>query len=265
MMTLLSTYYVSHGYQRFSLLGKKPYQPVLKEINIHLYPNESAALLGNSGCGKSTLARMLCGLEIPKEGEIIFEGRTTKQMNRTQRQAMHRDIQMVLQDSVSAVNPRKTVASIIQEPLKYLTSMSKSERMDRTIQLLNQVGLPDSMLNKRPPQISGGQLQRVCIARALASKPKLIILDEALSNLDLVLQIKMVDMLKEIQHQTGIAWLLITHDIRLAKQFCQRILVMNNGSIVEEADMKADLCFLHPAAQELEDAILPPLPAILTE
>lgn len=262
-MILLSAKNISHGYRRFSLLGRQPYRPVLADITMDIHAGESVALLGRSGCGKSTLVRMLSGLEIPHSGNVLFNGRTTRQMNLAEMNDMHRHIQMVFQDSISAVDPRNSIAEIITEPMRYLTSMSKSEQTTRVNELLNCVGLCEKDAQKRPTQMSGGQLQRVCIARALASRPKLVILDEALSNQDLVLQIKMMEMLKAIQQQTGTAWLLVTHDLRIAKQFCQRVLVMDEGQIVEKCNISDQMQFQHPASLQLQHAILPALPAAL--
>lgn len=139
---------------------------------------------------------------------------------------------MVFQDSISAVNPRKTVREILREPMRHLLSLKKPNNW-RAPAVLKAVDLDDSVLDKRPPQLSGGQLQRVCTARALAVEPKLLILDEAVSNLDLVLQAGVIRLLKKLQQQFGTACLFITHDLRTVERFCQRVMVMDNGQIVE--------------------------------
>ncbi|WP_068713436.1 nickel import ATP-binding protein NikE [Vibrio tritonius] len=264
-MILLTTYHLSHGYKRFSLFHRQTYREVLKDITLNIHSGESVALIGQSGCGKSTFAKTLCGLEIPTVGEVVFRGRTTKQMNQRQRQEMRRHIQMVFQDSVSAVNPRKTIRDIISEPLRHLADMNKEQQDARISELLLSLDLKPSDMNKRPSQMSGGQLQRVCIARALALQPELVILDEALSNLDLVLQIQLIELLKKIQQKTGTAWLLVTHDLRIAQRFCERILVMDNGEIVEECKPGTTTVFEHPASIRLKEAILPPLPTMVTQ
>ncbi|MDW6004849.1 nickel import ATP-binding protein NikE [Vibrio mangrovi] len=258
---LLSAHNISHGYHRFSLLGRTSHRDVLHDIHLDIGTGESVALLGQSGCGKSTLVRLLSGLEQPQSGVVTFQGVSTRKMHKHQQNQMRRHIQMVFQDSVSAVDPRQTVEQIISEPLRYLTNQSVAEQRQRVITLLNQVGLNEADRHKRPPQMSGGQLQRVCIARALAPEPQLVILDEALSNLDLVLQIQMMDMLQQIQQQSGISWLLVTHDLRVAKRFCQRVVVMDKGHIVESCAISKQMQFRHAAAIELQNAILPALPA----
>lgn len=259
-MNLLTASAVSHAYSRHSLFRKQTQHPVLNAIDLSIKVGESVALVGRSGCGKSTLARMLYGLEMPQQGHVLFQNCSTKQMDREQQREMNRQIQMVFQDSLSAVDPRKNVEAIISEPLRYLTDLNKEQQSERIIELLNRVELGEKYRFKKPSQISGGQLQRVCIARALAVHPKLVILDEALSSLDLLLQIQMLAMLKKIQGQTQTAWLLVTHDLRLAKQFCQRMLVMDDGAIVETCRINESPTFTHPATMQLQDAILSPLP-----
>ncbi|MEI8633689.1 ATP-binding cassette domain-containing protein [Vibrio sp. PP-XX7] len=218
------------------------------------------ALVGSSGSGKSTLARLLCGLERPSQGQVLYKGQDIAQFNKVQQRAFYQDVQMVFQDSLSAVDPNFTIAEIIQEPLNYLTSMNEPAKSQQVIALLEQVGLTPSDRQKKPHQMSGGQLQRVCLARALAPNPSLIILDESLSGLDRLLQSRMLKHLTQIQAQTGVAYLFITHDLRLINQFCQHVAVMHQGKIVEQQVVSNSLQFTHPAAKALQDAILPPFP-----
>lgn len=232
-MTLLNVCGLSHHYAHGGFSGKHQHQAVLNNVSLTLKSGETVALLGRSGCGKSTLARLLVGLESPSQGNISWRGEPLAKLNRAQRKAFRRDIQMVFQDSISAVNPRKTVREILREPMRHLLSLKKSEQLARASEMLKAVDLDDSVLDKRPPQLSGGQLQRVCLARALAVEPKLLILDEAVSNLDLVLQAGVIRLLKKLQQQFGTACLFITHDLRLVERFCQRVMVMDNGQIVE--------------------------------
>lgn len=259
-MTLLTVSALSHHYHHAGFRGKHAHQAVLEGISFSLNEGETVALLGRSGCGKSTLARLLVGLESPVEGHICWRGTPLGELNKVRKKAFHRDIQMVFQDAVSAVNPRKTVCEILREPMRHLLTLSKAEQMARARHTLNAVDLDDSILDKRPFQLSGGQLQRVCLARALTVEPKLLILDEAVSNLDLVRQAGVIRLLKNIQRQFGTACLFITHDLRLVTRFCHRVMVMDKGRIVETQTIGDTLTFSSQAGRVLQSAVLPAFP-----
>lgn len=251
-MTLLSVSALSHQYTRSEW--------ILNDVTLSLKTGETVALLGRSGCGKSTLARMLVGLESPVQGEVFWRDEALSGLNRARQKAFRREIQMVFQDAISAVNPRKTVSEILREPMRHLLSLSKAEQITRSRDLLRAVELDDALLTRRPSQLSGGQLQRVCLARALAVEPKLLILDEAVSNLDLVLQANVIRLLKKLQQQFGTACLFITHDLRLVERFCDRVMVMEAGQIVEAQPVGEALTFFSDAGRELQHAVLPPFP-----
>ena len=250
-MTLLSVSAITHQYTDST---------VLKEVSLALKSGETVALLGRSGCGKSTLARLLVGLESPTQGSVCWRGEPLSGLNRAKQKAFRRDIQMVFQDAISAANPRKTVREMLREPMRHLLSLTKSEQLARASAMLKAVDLDDSVLDKRPPQLSGGQLQRVCLARALTVEPKLLILDEAVSNLDLVLQAGVIGLLKKLQRQFGTACLFITHDLRLVERFCQRVMVMDEGQIVETQVVGDKLTFSSHAGRVLQNAVLPAFP-----
>ncbi|EMN8584371.1 TPA: nickel import ATP-binding protein NikE [Klebsiella aerogenes] len=254
-MNLLSVNAVSHDYPHHG--------PVLRDIQFDIAPGETVALLGRSGCGKSTLARMLVGLETPRYGDVAWRGASLTSLKGEATGAFRRDIQLVFQDAISAVNPRKTVREIISEPLRHLFSLSREERTQRVEEMLLAVDLAPALLNKRPAQLSGGQLQRVCLARALVVRPQLLILDEAVSNLDLMLQAEIIALLKRLQAQFATACLFITHDLRLVERFCQRVLVMDSGRIVETAAVSLPLRLTSAAGQALQRAVLPPFPRTL--
>ncbi|WP_230354188.1 nickel import ATP-binding protein NikE [Lelliottia sp. WAP21] len=251
-MTFLTAAHISHQYH--------PSQRVLNDVSLNLATGETVALLGRSGCGKSTLARLLIGLESPTQGLIRWQGEPLSALDRAQQKAFRREIQMVFQDSVSAVNPRKTVGEILREPMRHLLSLSRSEQRARAIAMLEAVELDEALLEKRPSQLSGGQLQRVCLARALVVGPKLLILDEAVSNLDRVLQTGVIQLLKKIQQQSDTACLFITHDLRLVERFCHRVVVMDEGTIVETQPVCEKLAFTSAAGRALQRAVLPALP-----
>lgn len=259
-MTLLTVTGLSHQYPHANLSGKHQHQAILQDISLTLNGGETVALLGRSGCGKSTLARLLVGLEAPTQGSVSWRGESISRLNRAGRKAFRRDIQMVFQDSISAVNPRKTVREILREPMRHLLSLSKTEQLARASEMLRAVDLDDSVLDKRPPQLSGGQLQRVCLARALSVEPQLLILDEAVSNLDLVLQAGVIRLLKKLQQQFGTACLFITHDLRLVERFCHRVMVMEEGRIVETQSVGERLTFSSDAGRVLQGAVLPAFP-----
>ena len=250
-MTLLSVSAITHQYTDST---------VLKEVSLALKSGETVALLGRSGCGKSTLARLLVGLESPTQGSVCWRGEPLSRLNHAKQKAFRRDIQMVFQDAISAVNPRKTVREILREPMRHLLSLTKAEQLARASEMLRAVDLDDSVLNKRPPQLSGGQLQRICLARALTVEPKLLILDEAVSNLDLVIQASVIRLLKKLQQQFGTACLFITHDLRLVERFCQRVMVMDEGKIVEIQTVGEALTFSSDAGRVLQNAVLPAFP-----
>ena len=192
-MSLLQIKHVSHRYGNQRFLSRQPEQTVLQDVSLTLEAGTCLGLLGRSGAGKSTLGRILLGLERPKEGQVLFEGQDIYQ-NLSSRQ----DIQVVFQDSFAAVNPKLTAGQIIAEPLTNFLRLTPDALEQRLITLLEQVGLTEADLTKYPHQFSGGQLQRICIARAIATNPKLIILDEAVSSLDMVNKAMILDLLREL-------------------------------------------------------------------
>ncbi|SHO56264.1 nickel import ATP-binding protein NikE [Vibrio quintilis] len=257
---LIEACHLHHTYQRQPLFQRTITRHVLNDINLQIRPGETLALVGGSGSGKSTLARLLCGLEQPSQGKVLYQQQDIAHFTPADKKAFQRDVQMVFQDSFGAADPYFTIAEIIQEPLNYLTSMDEQEKKRRIRELLKLVGLSPADEIKKPHQMSGGQLQRVCLARALAPSPSLIILDESLSGLDRLLQSQLLKYLQQIQQQTGVAYLFITHDLRLVHLFCQHVAVMHQGKIVEQQEVSGRLKFHHPAAKALQDAILPPFP-----
>ncbi|AOV96781.1 nickel import ATP-binding protein NikE [Edwardsiella hoshinae] len=257
-MNLLSTQTLSHHYRR-AALGRQA-QPVLQSISLQLHSGESVALLGRSGCGKSTLARLLVGLEQPTHGVVCWHDTPLQRLDRRAQKAFRRDIQLVFQDAIGALDPRQTVRAILREPMRHLLSLSPAEQRVRAGEMLRAVELDPGVLDQRPPQLSGGQLQRICLARALVVNPKLLILDEAVSSLDLVLQAEIIALLKRLQQQRGTAYLFITHDLRLVERFCQRVLVMDQGRIVETQTVAERLTLTSAAGRALQQAVLPAFP-----
>src|SRR5690625_57560 len=238
---------------------------VINDVSLSIYSGETVALLGRSGCGKSTLARLLVGLEKPVSGQVWFKDKNLQNLNRRARRQLYRTIQMVFQDPVSAVNPRLKIGEIIAEPLKGLTNSPSQQLKQRVLELLKSVQLDESVYSKYPEQVSGGQLQRVCIARALGPRPELIILDESVPSLDLHLQTQMLDLFNKLQQEQGIAYLFVTHDLRLVERFCDRVLVMENGKIVEQTAVQKPLVLSSTEGQALANAVLAPFPENLKQ
>lgn len=260
MTRLLAADAVGKSYGAAGLIGRTPVKRVLDGVSLAVAEGETVALLGGSGSGKSTLARLMLGLERPDRGAVRFRGRPLDGLDAAGRLDFRRSVQAVFQDPLGAVNPRHTVGRIVAEPLRHLTDLSASERTERVAELLRMVGLTCDDAGKRPGQMSGGQVQRVCIARALAPEPRLIVLDEAVSNLDLVLQIQTLDLLAALRDRLGTAFLFITHDLRLVRRFCTRVVVLHDGVLVEERPVDDRLTFAHPEACRMHDAMLPARP-----
>lgn len=260
-MILISATNLGKVYQNHSLVGASQAKMVLKDVSLSIEEGETVALLGRSGCGKSTLARLLVGLERPTSGEVRFRGKPLSTLDRNDMKAFRRNVQLVFQDSPSAVDARFTIRAIIAEPLRHLTDLDETARQRRVDELLEMVELPPDIVDRLPSQVSGGQLQRVCIARALAVDPKLIVLDEAVSNLDVHLQASALALLARLQRESGVAYLFVTHDLRLVRKFATRCLVMDEGRIVDELESADEDGMQHDASKLLCEAVLPPLPS----
>lgn len=195
----------------------------------------SLAIVGESGSGKTTTARMLVGLETPTSGDIIVDGQVTqsKSASTRVRRAKARKIQMVFQDPYGSLDPRQTVRSCLDEVLRVHYELSADERFERVRELADLVGLDDRMVCAFPSALSGGQRQRVAIARALAAEPEVLILDEAVAALDVSIQAQVLNLLSDIRERTGISYILITHDLAVARQITDDAVVMHRGAIVE--------------------------------
>lgn len=254
---------ISHQYvNRSHWLRRTPPTPVLNNISFTLEKGCCLGLLGMSGAGKSTLGNIILGLEKPTQGQILFEGQDLYRVNATTRHRIRRDLQVVFQDCYSAVNPLMTAAQIIGEPLDNYEKLTSVQHKQRVTQLLEQVGLHAEDGNKRPHQFSGGQLQRINIARAIALNPKLIVLDESVSSLDMVNQMQILSLLAELKKTHQLSYLFVTHDIRAAMTICDRVMVIDQGELVYQDGMHQSMMQSnHPAVQKLIAAILPEHPS----
>lgn len=202
-------------------------------INLYVNEGETLGIVGESGSGKSTLARILTRLEEPTEGKIIFCGRDITHLTGEELRQHRREVQMVFQDPSTALDPKWHVQDIICEPLLNFGLIKRSEVPAKARELLRMVELPEDFAERRPHNMSGGQRQRVAIARALTLNPKLIILDESTSALDVSVQARIIALLDKLRRERNIAYFFICHDLLLADQFCDRILVMKKGREVE--------------------------------
>jgi peptide/nickel transport system ATP-binding protein len=225
-------------------------------VSLAIAPGASLGLVGESGSGKTTLGRMLAALDSPSAGEVRFQGTPLAGLGKAEWRNFRRQVQYVFQDPVSALNPRKTVRVILASALAGVAYVAPMERAQRINELLNTVGLGDNLLNRYPHELSGGQAQRVVIARALAMQPALLILDEPVSALDVSVQAQLLQLLHELRATFNLAYLFISHDLAVVEQLCEYVLVMHNGQVVEQG--KREQLFetpCHPYTQALLAAV----------
>ena len=202
----------------------------LKNINIRLKKGECIGIVGESGCGKSTLARIIVGIERKSSGKIIFDNKEIEGISKT------KDIQMIFQNPLSSFNPRMKIVDYMWEPLRNYFKLSKKDSIPFIKKSLIDVGLDENALEKYPHEFSGGQLQRITIARAIIIKPKLIVCDEITSALDVSVQKQILELLKKLQKDLDLSYLFIGHDLAVVQDISQKIVVMYMGEIVEELD-----------------------------
>lgn len=209
-----------------------PFQ-ALKGVGVDVGRGETLGLVGESGSGKTTLGRAVLGLAPVTKGRILFEGQEIGRSSRKERRALSRDIQVVFQDPYTSLNPAMEIGDILAEPLTVQGQRPAAARA-RVNELLDQVGLPADAIHRLPREFSGGQRQRIAIARALALSPKLIVCDEPVSALDLSTQARVLDLFLQIQQDTGVAYLFISHDLDVVRHISHRVAVMYHGQIVEQ-------------------------------
>ena len=206
----------------------------VEKVNFDIYPGETLALVGESGSGKSTIGRTIQQLQAATSGEISFEGNPFYNMTKAEQQKLRQEIQYIFQDPLASLDPRKTIGFSIAEPIKTHNLIQGEANIQKRVhELLERVGLPAEHAKRYPHEFSGGQRQRICIARALASNPKLIIADEALSALDVSIQAQIINLFMELQEEHGIAYLFISHDMAVVEKMSHRVAVLYLGQIAE--------------------------------
>nr|WP_314260957.1 ATP-binding cassette domain-containing protein [uncultured Devosia sp.] len=213
--------------------GKKVLKAV-KEVSFDLHQGETLGIVGESGCGKSTLSRAAIRLIEPTSGESKWMGKDIIKMSPREIIALRKDIQMIFQDPLASLDPRMTAGAIIAEPLLiHYPEVTRKEREARVIAMMTKVGLAPELVNRYPHEFSGGQCQRIGIARALITNPKLVVCDEAVSALDVSVQAQVINLLMDLQKELGISLLFIAHDIAVVRHIAQRIMVLYFGEVVE--------------------------------
>ena len=225
------------------LFRAKQMQRAVDHVSVAIHPGEVLALVGESGSGKTTLGRMLLGLTAPSEGAVLYKGQDIGAREGDAARAFRREVQVVFQDTGGSLNPRRPIGQSVALPLRYNGGLDARSAAREVDALLDQVGLPPTHFRDRlPHELSGGQRQRVGIARALASKPSVIIADEPVSALDVSVRAQILKLMFELQREKQLAYLFITHDLRVVRAMGDRVMVMHQGQVVEAgtADMVLD-------------------------
>lgn len=250
---------VRHLVKHFPVEGSDDVVRAVDDVSFDIFAGETLGLVGESGCGKSTVGRCLLRLIEPTSGEVLFEGKNVTELGKKDLREIRREMQIIFQDPYASLNPRLTILSIVSEPLKIHNIGGKNEQKERVAELLKKVGLDPNYMFRYPHEFSGGQRQRLGIARALALNPKLIIADEPVSALDVSVQAQVVNLLQDLQAELGLTYLFISHGLAVVEHISKRVAVMYLGKIVEIAD-SAELYEnpLHPYTKALLSAI--PIP-----
>jgi peptide/nickel transport system ATP-binding protein len=243
---------------RENLFVKAETIEAVQGINFQIRPGRSLGLVGESGCGKSTLARLVTGLEKPTFGSVRITGSDIHQISKKALRKLRRKFQIIFQDPFGSLDPRHTIGRIVAEPLRTLEQASPTEAQKRVLSVMEDVGLKATDTQKYPHEFSGGQRQRIAIARALITRPNLVVADEPVSALDVSVQAQILNLLNDLQEEYELSYLLISHDLAVVECVCDDVAVMHNGAFVEYGSTSA--LFSNPKhdyTKSLLDAVLP--------
>ena len=244
--------------------GRKRKVHAVSGVSFNIIRGETFGLVGESGCGKSSVARAVMQLPAPVSGSVVLNGTDLAKLNRNELRLRRQQFQMVFQDPVASLNPRHKIGECIETPLRTIKHLDKAERREQVIQMLERVGLdPDQYYDRLPFQLSGGQCQRVSIARALITDPQLLICDEPVSSLDVSIQAQIINLLRDLKPNYNLSMLFISHDLAVVKNICDRVAVMYLGQLCEIAT--AEQLFsspAHPYTRALLSAIPRPDPKL---
>jgi oligopeptide/dipeptide ABC transporter ATP-binding protein len=250
-----------HFQAKRGLFGDRGVVRAVDGISFAIERGRTLGVVGESGCGKTTTAKLVLGLEEPTGGSIQFEGKDLRQLDAAGRRHYRKSVQAVFQDPYASLNPRMRVSAIIAEPLVTNESLPAAEVRQRVVKLLDLVGLPERAADLFPHEFSGGQRQRIAIARALAMSPKLVVLDEPVSALDVSIRAQILNLLRDLQAELGLSYLFIAHDLAAVAHMSHSIVVMYLGKIVESGEARAlARAPQHPYTEALFSAALPSHP-----
>jgi oligopeptide transport system ATP-binding protein len=231
----------------------------VRDVDLEIYPGETLALVGESGCGKSSLGRALLRIEPAASGELRFLGRDIGRLHGAELRRVRADMQMVFQDPFSSLNPRRTVAGIVADPLRHARGLSRGPARERAMALLDRVGLGAEAADRKPGEFSGGQRQRIGIARALAPRPRFVVADEPVSALDVSIQAQVVNLLADLAEEDGLTVLFISHDLGVVRHVADRVALMYLGQIIELAPTDG---FFDGPAHPYGEALLSAVPTV---